>query len=417
MFLMLYAIIEIDDKLRKVISKVTILNLKRAILSSEHISREELNMKNNITMNNDTLNMKEDLDQIRGSLIGGDVGDALGYAIEFWREGQIFETFGPKGITSYKLVKGKAIISDDTQMTLFTGEGLLAGDIARSMSGANEFPRVYVKKSYDDWYLTQTCSFAKVKGEKELAGETISGLLTIPELFAQRAPGLTCLSALRNEKNVVDDYVKNPVNNSKGCGGVMRVAPIALRYRLNKNYTGTLQELDMEAAQLAAITHGHSLGYMPAAVLSHVISRILLDKDKKSLKSIVEEARDTAAEIFAGDAHLDQLIRIINLAIELSENDMDDLDNIHRLGEGWVAEETLGISLYCSLKYSNDFSAAMIASVNHKGDSDSTGAVTGNIVGALVGYDAIEDKWKKNLELHDVILEMADELCMNVINS
>ena len=93
------------------------------------------------------------------------------------------------------------------------------------------------------------------------------------------------------------------------------------------------------------------------------------------------------------------------------ENDAGDLENIHALGEGWVAEETMAIAIYCALKYQHDFSKAIIVSVNHKGDSDSTGAVTGNILGALVGYEAIEDKWKKNLELHDVILEMADDLC------
>ncbi|MCF0114125.1 MAG: ADP-ribosylglycohydrolase family protein, partial [Erysipelotrichaceae bacterium] len=36
---------------------------------------------------------------------------------------------------------------------------------------------------------------------------------------------------------------------------------------------------------------------------------------------------------------------------------------------------------------------------------------TGNIVGALVGYENIEDKWKKDLELKDVIVEIADDLC------
>lgn len=95
------------------------------------------------------------------------------------------------------------------------------------------------------------------------------------------------------------------------------------------------------------------------------------------------------------------------------EADADDLDNIHALGEGWVAEETLGIALYCALKYQSDFSKAMVAAVNHK-DSDSTGAVTGNILGALIGYTAIDSKWKKNLELLDVILEVADDLCHGV---
>ena len=55
-----------------------------------------------------------------------------------------------------------------------------------------------------------------------------------------------------------------------------------------------------------------------------------------------------------------------------------------------MAEETLAIAIYCSLKYQNDFSKGIIAAVNHSGDSDSTGAVTGNILGALLGFDAIE---------------------------
>ncbi len=116
--------------------------------------------------------------------------------------------------------------------------------------------------------------------------------------------------------------------------------------------------------------------------------------------------------MFHGDKHLRTLENIIERVIELSENKEDDLDNIHKLGEGWVAEETLGISLYCALKYQNDFSAGVIASVNHNGDSDSTGAVTGNILGVWIGYEAIENKWKDNLELLDVILELADDLCM-----
>ena len=102
---------------------------------------------------------------------------------------------------------------------------------------------------------------------------------------------------------------------------------------------------------------------------------------------------------------------MIDLAVTLSKNTDSDLNNIHRLGEGWAAEETLGIAIYCALKYQKDFSKAIITAVNHRGDSDSTGAVTGNILGALVGYDAIDNKWKQDLELIDVILEMADDLC------
>ena len=205
-----------------------------------------------------------------------------------------------------------------------------------------------------------------------------------------------------------DDYVEAKRNHSKGCGGIMRVAPIAVDYQIS------MKTLDMEGAQLAAVTHGHSLGYMPAAALVHVINRIVFPPEgrKMPLKLIVLEARDMMKTLFAADPYLPELTRIIDLAVKLSEEGSgNDTDNIHQLGEGWVAEEALGIALYCALKYQNDFSAGIIAAVNHKGDSDSTGAITGNILGALLGYDAIEEKWKKDLELSDVILEIADDLC------
>ena len=87
------------------------------------------------------------------------------------------------------------------------------------------------------------------------------------------------------------------------------------------------------------------------------------------------------------------------------------MDNIRRIGEGWVAEETLAIAIYCALRHQDNFSDGIIAAVNHAGDSDSTGAIAGNILGALLGYEAMEKKWKENLELSDVIMELADDLC------
>ncbi len=354
------------------------------------------------------------LDQIRGSLIGGAIGDALGYAIEFKNETQIFGHYGKDGITEYELTNGKALISDDTQMTLFTGNGILVGDTRMSMRGIGANPRAYVADAYQDWLKTQHSdikTFNKYERCTKEGGR--SWLRDVPELYALRAPGNTCLSALKVRANTgcVEDFIANPINHSKGCGGIMRIAPIALKYRAGENYYGDIAELDMEAAQIAAITHSHSLGYMPAAVAAHVINRCITSSDSMTLKEMILEARDTVAKLFAGDKHLQELTDIIDRAVRLSENAQPDLDNIHALGEGWVAEETLGIALYCALKYQHDFSKAIVVSVNHKGDSDSTGAVTGNILGALVGYEAIDAKWKKNLELHDVILEMADDLC------
>ena len=357
---------------------------------------------------------EEKLDQIRGSMIGGAIGDALGYAVEFKSEREIFGTFGKEGITEYVLSDGKALISDDTQMSLFTANGVLVGETRYHLRGIGGIPRGYVSYAYQDWLKTQYSDIRTVNKHKRYTKDGgRSWLLDVPELYARRAPGNTCLYALKERAQAGDlhDYLKKPINDSKGCGGVMRIAPLALKYK----YFIKPEALDMEAAQLAAITHGHSLGYMPAAVVCHIISTILRSYPKKNLKEIVLEARDTTGKIFAGDPNLPVLTDIINRAVSLSENNADDLENIHSLGEGWVAEETMAIAIYCALKYQNDFSRAIIVSVNHKGDSDSTGAVTGNILGAIVGYDAIEEKWKKDLELHDVILEMADDLCQGCL--
>ena len=116
------------------------------------------------------------------------------------------------------------------------------------------------------------------------------------------------------------------------------------------------------------------------------------------------------AELFADDENIGYFLQLMDLAFALSQNDSPDLMNIHELGQGWVGEEALAIAVYCSLRYSDDFSKAICTAVNHGGDSDSTGAITGNIVGAIVGMSGIEPMWTDDLELKDVILELSNDL-------
>ena len=342
------------------------------------------------------------LDKVRGSLFGGAAGDALGYAVEFLPEPEIFKTYGSSGIQEYSIdpKSGKALISDDTQMSLFTANGILVGNTRGCMRGIGGIPHNYVSRSYKDWLFTQKHSY----GEEPENGRS-SWLLDVPELYHDRAAGGTCLDGIASDS--YPGSVAKPINDSKGCGGIMRVAPIGLKEYSNVP-SGAFAE---EAAELAALTHGHSLGYMTAAVLALIIRSLVYGESDKSLKRAIEEALSTVTEEFSRDPHLNELTGIVRLAIQLSENSQTDLENIHMIGEGWVAEETLGIAVYCALRHQDDFSAGIIAAVNHGGDSDSTGAVTGNILGALLGYEAIDQKWKKDLELSDVILEMADDLC------
>ncbi|MDD6231376.1 MAG: ADP-ribosylglycohydrolase family protein [Frisingicoccus sp.] len=336
-----------------------------------------------------------DYNKIAGCLLGGAAGDALGYAIEFDDEKTIFSKYGEAGIQNFDLdfTSGEAIISDDTQMTLFTAEGILLADN----------PYIYkdfiygVFEAYQDWYRTQ---MFRMHPSKKI------WLSDIPELNQRRAPGNTCLSALGSGKF---GGIDEPINNSKGCGGVMRVAPIGLFYSQDKL---SIDVIDRFGASAAALTHGHPMGYISAAGLVHIVN-LAVYKPEMSLKEIVDDMIEKVPALFIDEAagfcikFQDLMRKAVKLA---EEKEVSDLDAIHQLGEGWVGEETLAIAIYCALRHENDFDKALTASVNHRGDSDSTGSVTGNILGAYLGLQTIPEKYLKNLELRKTIMMVAERL-------
>lgn len=338
------------------------------------------------------------IDKYRGCLIGGAAGDALGYAVEFLNSEQIFKKYGSSGITQYDLVNGVAQVSDDTQMTLFTANGLLIGTTRGMTRGIMGKYYGYVALCYKDWLKTQTILYP------DIDERTWSWLVNVPELYSRRAPGNTCLSAIQQG---AQGTIDTPINNSKGCGGIMRVAPVGLYFGDNKHYSP--KDVDRIGADVAAITHGHELGYIAAAALVHII-HLVSHNDNVTLLSAVQASMNAMKKLFCDAKHLYELLTLMQKAIDLAAEDMDDLDAIRELGAGWVAEETLAIALYCSLKHADSFDKALIASVNHDGDSDSTGSVTGNIMGAFLGIDAIPHKYIDSLELKEIILEIADDL-------
>ena len=338
------------------------------------------------------------LDKFRGCLLGGAAGDALGYEVEFLSSKAILNRFGESGITEYCLHNGVAEISDDTQMTLFTATGLLLGTTRGMNRGIMGSYENYIRSSYEDWLCTQTEPFPLSDNIFHY-----SWLINVPQLFSRRAPGNTCLSALRSGEN---GSIENPINRSKGCGGVMRVAPIGL-YFCDKQLT--ISDSDKIGAKAAAITHGHTLGWLPAAALVHIIRR-LAENEKETVLHAVLDSMEALKQNYADVEHIDALLSLMQKAIDLSSSSLDDLDAIRSLGEGWVAEETLAIAIYCALKYPSDIEKALIAAVNHDGDSDSTGAVTGNILGASLGASRIPQKFIDHLELREIISEVADDL-------
>ena len=89
-------------------------------------------------------------------------------------------------------------------------------------------------------------------------------------------------------------------------------------------------------------------------------------------------------------------------AIRLCGTGTATFDKVEKLSQGWTAEEALAISLYCALTADN-FEEGVVMAVNHGGDSDSTGSITGQILGALYGLASIPNNWLDRLELRDTI--------------
>ncbi len=314
------------------------------------------------------------IDQLAGCLLGGALGDALGYPVEFEKVSQMSQDH------DFDKIVDKPIVSDDTQMTLFTANALLLdGNL-----------RINTWNCYQDWLETQF-----KQGKSELSHRPISWLMEYPEMYASREPGRTCLMTLM--RGIPGD-LNEPINQSKGCGALMRVAPLAFIDR---------EDLYLVAIENSALTHGHQMSHIASAALVSLLRYI---SEGETLCDSVSLMRQDIKRIFMGSLEVKVFDDLLQQAIFASEKDFDDMEIISRLGEGWVAEETLAIALYCSLKYSNDLKKALRVAVLHDGDSDSTGSVTGQMLGTLLGAKKLPQEEIKRLDLLEPLMKMIERL-------
>lgn len=341
-------------------------------------------------------------DKTRGSIVGGAIGDAFGYPIEFiFTHRDIVAKYGDCGLvdydTSYPWLEEnvrnyKALFSDDTQMTLYTAEGLLEAE----NNGAPLMPAI--RNAYISWFGPQVGMKVQTSYKSELSQNK--------DLNLRRAPGNTCLSSLAAIYSG-----EEPMNDSKGCGGVMRVAPIGL---FGASHNWPLAKTAKIAGEAAEITHLHPLSTYSSAALAVLCQLCATTEsvDSNIFKKYVKQTLLVVSEVYGEYASaMEDFKEIINKALSFEDNLMQDWEVIENsLGGGWVAEETLTIAIFSILRHFDDFKGCMICAVNHGGDSDSTGAVAGNIIGAILGYDAIPGYFKDNIQLEDLLLSIADRL-------
>lgn len=134
--------------------------------------------------------------------------------MEFLSLEKILSRYGPDGITEFDAFDGLVgAVTDDTQMMLFTVEGLIRAGVRFATKGICHVPSV-VHHAYRCWLVTQDEDFSHLGSNDRLDG----WLVRDKRLWARRAPGVTCLSSLRAD-TAFGDAARN---NSKGCGTVSR---------------------------------------------------------------------------------------------------------------------------------------------------------------------------------------------------
>lgn len=346
--------------------------------------------------------------RIHGCLLGGALGDSLGYAVAMDSIEEIRRRFGGRGITGFDAL-AENTFSDETQLTLYTVDGLVeALEWANSGVGADVNACLWL--SYLRWLATQ--------------GEDAGPSAPAPQprwidrqavLHQRRHPDAACISGLATGEMGTSVRPVNP--EAKGCGTVVRSAPFGLIPHIAPDAVYKL------SADAASLTHGHPAARQAAGIFSLLVHRLVSG----------EGLRDAAAAVaaHAGTLHevAPELPERLGAALRLAgEGIVAPEELTATLGEGRLAEEALAVGLYAALATMPEnaeaetadggtdrlpvrhFRQAVALAVNHGGSSDSTGSVTGNILGAFYGEDCLPAEWLESLEAPEAVRGMANLL-------
>ncbi|MFF2344132.1 ADP-ribosylglycohydrolase family protein [Pseudarthrobacter sp. NPDC058119] len=339
--------------------------------------------------------------RIHGSLLGGALGDALGYAVQSDSIAGIRERFGAQGLTGFEDLEGPGRFSDDTQLTLYTVDGLVeALEWANSGVGADVNACLWL--AYLRWLATQGWDAgpsAPAPQPRWIDGNEV--------LRQRRRPDKECLSGLATGEM---GTAMRPVNpEAKGTGTVMRSAPFGLVPHITPDAVYKL------SADAAALTHGHPAARQSAGIFSLLIHRLV------SGEGLREAAAGVSAHAAALPDVVPELPERLEAALRLAEEAVAGPEELlQALGGGRTAEEALAVALYAVIATARageaeaqpvaHFRDAMLVAVNHSGASDTTGALAGNILGALYGEACLPARWLEALEAAEVIRGMADQL-------
>ena len=337
--------------------------------------------------------MEKDTSRYVGCLLGLAVGDAMGYTVDDKTWDQIRENYGPNGLLGYDLQNDYAEVTSYTQVAAFVANGLLLG-VTRSK------PEAYLR------HITVAMrEWAKRQHFPRDPGKSWCWVAQKPALRRRHCRDPWMLDAFRFENL---GTIGRPVNKANSPGAITAAAAIALFYnpqRLEPAQVGNL------TANTIALTHGDPDAYLSGVVLAYGLAGILQEPDRPIHEQFLQ-ACDVMVQQF-GDRFpkAAQIADGVRLAIEKAGQDADQ----RACMESFVcdtASQCLQGAVYASVVSPEDFDTAMILAVNHSGRSAAVGAMTGAILGARLGSQALPDFYLESLEPIEELRELAADLAL-----
>lgn len=339
--------------------------------------------------------MGDRLSHYRGCLLGLAVGDAMGCTVDKKSWEEICESYGPNGLLGYDLQNDYADVSSYTQLAAFAANGLLLG---ATRAQPDAYPK-YIALSLKEWAKAQ-----QFRGAGERTHCWVAQIAALRRRLCMDTRMLDSLS--RDTLGTIE----NPINTALSPGGLTTAVAVGLFYDPNRLEPRQIGRL---GASAVAMTHGNPESFLSGAVLAYVIAGVLAVPEQSLIQQLdraLQAVRDQYADRYvqAYDTVADGIRRAIALT---RDQELSPLAAMTLLG-CTTAPECLAGAVYASLIHPANFDEAMIVSVNHSGRSAAVASVTGAILGARLGVEALPDFYLESLEPVDALEELSTDLAL-----
>jgi ADP-ribosylglycohydrolase len=329
--------------------------------------------------------------RVRGCLLGGAIGDALGAGVTGLTIDEIRDAHGGDAVVGFVPAYGRrGAVTSATQLTLFTVDGLIRAQVRRDTGAWH--PPTDVHRAHLRWAATQHDWGPDVRRKD-------NGWLAQEEwLYVRRDPALSCLHGFGDDIMGTLDRPKNPA--ARDAGAIVRSAPFGLLVGWEPQLVCQL------AVECAVQTHGHPTAYLSAgafAVIVHGLAR----------GDALEVAVRRALALLALRPGHQPVAEALQQALGAVGQGAPGPARIAALGYGRAAEDSLAVAVYCAL-VSEDIRHGLRLAVNHDGPSSHTGTLCGALLGTLHGETALPPAWLAELEGRATLLELADDFAMEM---